>query len=215
MRRLRPRFASRAPLAVGALFAMPVFFMTLLIASLALDKPNVVGTKEQPTASGTEAKVWLVALLAPAIFVLLGAAALWLGRLGVLVPIVAAIVASLLAPGRAGAYVGRHERRFPQGMDFVPDNTTGNASSRGDWEHAAKETVVSMSHWTLVLAVLALVLTLVLLWRRPQALAADAPTVDPVTGAPETAPAPALDAAGADGALARGGLSGRRRNRAR
>src|SRR4051794_30426688 len=156
--------------------------MSLLIASLALDVPP----GNAPTASGTEAKIWLVALIGPAIFVGLGALALWLGRFGAFVPIVAAIVACLLAPGRADDYVARHEARFPQGMDFVKDNTAGNASSKGDWEHAATDAVLSMSHWRLVLAMLALVVALLVLWRRPPELESTA--IDPIVGAPETVP---------------------------
>jgi hypothetical protein len=186
--RLRPRVATRAPFVVAALFAVPVFFISLMVVSLALDRPHVVDGKAQSTASGTEAKVWLVSLLGPAIFLAIGALALWLGRLGVFVPIVAAIVACLLAPGRADGYMGRHEARFPQGMDFVPDSTTGNASSRGDWEHAAKDAVVSISHWTLVLAALALLAALLVLWRRPHGDQLEGASVDPVTGAPEIAP---------------------------
>jgi hypothetical protein len=101
---------------------------------------------------------------------------------------VAAIVACLLAPGRADGYIARHEARFPDGMDFVKDNTTGNASSRGDWEHAAKDAVVSMSHWTLVLALLALVVALLVLWRRPQPPVLESTGIDPIVGAPETVP---------------------------
>jgi len=186
--RLRPEGASRAPFFVGALFGIPIFFMSLLISSLALDTPNVVDGKAGPTAAGTEAKVWLAALIGPAIFVGLGVLALWLGRFGTFVPIVAAIVACLLAPGRADAYIARHETRFPDGMDFIKDNTTGNASSKGDWEHAAKDAVVSMSHWTLVLALLALAAALLVLWRRPSPLVVETLGIDPIVGAPETIP---------------------------
>jgi len=182
--RLRPEGTSRAPFFVGALFGVPVFFMSLLISSLALDIPH----GKAPTAAGTEAKIWLAALIGPAIFVCLGVLALWLGRFGVFLPIGAAIVACLLAPGRADAYIARHEARFPDGMDFVKDNTTGNASSRGDWEHAAKDAVVSMSHWTLVLAILAVVVALFVLWRRPQPLELEPTGIAPIVGAPETVP---------------------------
>jgi hypothetical protein len=184
--RLRPEGASRAPFFVGALFGVPVFFMSLLISSLALDEPHVVEGKAGPTAAGTEAKIWLAALIGPAIFVGIGLLALWLGRFGVFLPIGAAIVACLLAPGRADAYIGRHEAAFPDGMDFVKDNTTGNASSKGDWEHAAKDAVLSMSHWTIVLALLALGLALFVVLRRPQQPVIAATGIDPIVGAPET-----------------------------
>lgn len=205
--RLRPEGASRAPFFVGALFGVPIFFMSLLISSLALDIPH----GKAPTAAGTEAKIWLVALIGPAIFVGLGMLALWLGRFGAFVPIVAAIVACLLAPGRADAYIARHEARFPDGMDFIKDNTTGNASSKGDWEHAAKDAVVGMSHWTLVLAFLALGVALLALWRRPSAPALETTGIAPIVGAPETIPT--LETAEADSELVRGGMFGRWRNR--
>ena len=186
---LRGRVTTRAPLVVGALFAVPVFFMALLVSSLALDTPTVEGRKLGPTASGTEAKVWAVALIAPAVMVGIGALGLLLGRYGVFIPIAGAVVACFLLPYLAGDYIGRHERRFPYGMDFIRDNAAGNASSRGDWEHAAKATVVSMSHWTLVLAALALVGTLIVLLRRPEPVTPGlAP--DPVVGAPEVSPGP-------------------------
>jgi hypothetical protein len=211
LRRLRPEGASRAPFFVGALFGVPIFFMSLLISSLALDTPNVVDGKAGPTATGPEAKVWLVALIGPAIFVGLGLVALWLGRFGAFLPIVAAIVACLLAPGRADAYIAGHEARFPDGMDFIKDNTTGNASSRGDWEHAAKDAVVSMSHWTLVLALLALGVALLVVFRRPEPLMVENAGIDPIVGAPETLPM--LETVEADSELARGGMFGRWRNR--
>ena len=186
--KLRNRMPSRAPFVVASLFAVPVFFMCLLVSSLALDTPSVRAGRLGPTASGPEAKVWLAALIGPAIMLAVGAAALLLGRFGVLVSIGAGIVACLVLPGRADAYIGRHETRFPQGMDFIPDNTTGNASSRGDWEHAAKETVLSMSHWTLAMAALALLGALIVLLRRPEEITGEA--VDPIVGAPEVAPGP-------------------------
>lgn len=210
--RLLGRVETRAPFVVGALFAVPVFFMSLLISSLAVDRPSLRAAKLEPTGSGTEAKVWLAALIGPAIMLAVGALALLAGRYGVFLSIAVAIAACLWLPGLAGGYIGRHERRFPSGMDFVPDNTAGNASSRGDWEHSSKETVLSISHWTLVLAILALVVALVVLLRRPHQLEAGGDLlVDPVTGAAKTVPA--LELADADSDPNRGGLSRRLRNR--
>jgi len=61
-------------------------------------------------------------------------------------------------PGLSHGWIGRHERRFPIGVDFIPDGSASNLSSRGDWEHAAQDTVRSISHWTLGLAIGAIVI---------------------------------------------------------
>ena len=47
---------------------------------------------------------------------------------------------------------------------------------------------MSMSHWTLVLALLALGVALLVLWRRPQSLVLEPTGIDPIVGAPETVP---------------------------
>ena len=47
---------------------------------------------------------------------------------------------------------------------------------------------MSMSHWTLVLAILALIAALLVLWRRPQQMVLEATGIDPIVGAPETLP---------------------------
>ena len=69
---------SKAPLALGGFLAIPVFFASLMAASLAIEKPRVVewtrGTGiarvyHQPTGSN-EAKIWLLALVPPLLLVL-------------------------------------------------------------------------------------------------------------------------------------------------
>src|SRR5205823_13681539 len=96
----------------------------------------------------------------------LGLLALPVRRLGVFVPLAGACALCLLLPIRLDTWVARHTRRFPLGLDYVKDNDPSNTSSRGEWEHAAKETVLGITHWTLVLVGLAAVISILVLLRR-------------------------------------------------
>ena len=157
---------TRAPLAVGALIAVPLYFAALMASSLALDRPHIVGKHEGPSTTPTELKVYLAALIVPGIVLLAGIAGLALKRQGVYLPAAAGIVCCLLLPGISHGWIGRHERRFPLGMDFLKDSNPSNLSSRGEWEHAAQATVTSITHWTLGLAIGAIVVSALLEIRR-------------------------------------------------
>lgn len=205
----RRRFRTKASLALAGLLSVPLYLASLLASSLALDRPRVVGVHESPPAGGREALIWAAALITPGILLLVGAAALPLRRYGVYASAVAGIVVCLVLPSLSHGWIGRHERRFPLGMDFVKDSNASNLSSRGQWEHAAQDTIVSMTHWTLVLAVGAIVIAVLLEVRRRSG--SDAirilPSVSPVTGEPETSPAIELETA--DSLLVRKGMLGR------
>lgn len=186
IRRLMPHVESHAPLAVAALFAVPIYFAALMCSSLALDRPRVVGAKEFPSAAGTEAKVWLAALIPAAIMLAIGVLAQLLRRLGVFISLAAACAICLLLPIRLDEWVTRHTRRFPYGLDYLKDSDPSNTSSRGEWEHAAKDTALGITHWTLVLAGVALLIATFVLLRRREA----APAPPPVEGvhAPDATP---------------------------
>lgn len=205
----RLRFRTKASLALATLLSVPLYLATLLASSLALDRPRVVGVHESPPTGGREALVWAAALITPGILLFVGLAALPLRRYGVYVSAAAGIVVCLVLPSLSHGWIGRHERRFPLGMDFVKDSNASNLSSRGQWEHAAQDTIVSMTHWTLVLAVGAIVVSVLLEVRRRRG--SDAirmlPTVSPVTGEPEIAPA--VELATDDSLLVRKGMLGR------
>jgi hypothetical protein len=156
--RVQNLFRSKAPLAVAGLIAVPVYFAGLMASSLALDRPHLVGRHESPGTGGTEAKVWLAALIAPAIIMAAGAVGLALRRHGIYLAAVTGIVVCAVLPGLSHDWIGRHERRFPIGVDFIPDGSPSNLSGRGDWEHAAQDTVRSICHWTLGLAIGAIVI---------------------------------------------------------
>jgi hypothetical protein len=161
-----PSVRSKAPVAVAGLIAVPLYFAALMAASLALDKPHGVGAHVGPGTGGAEARIWLAALIAPGILLAAGAFGLFLGRYGLFLPAAAGVVVCLLLPGISNGWIPRHERRFPQGIDFVRDSDPSNLSSRGEWEHAAQSTVSSISHWTLGLAIGAIVVALLLELRR-------------------------------------------------
>jgi hypothetical protein len=164
--RARLRIETKSSLAIAALLSAPLYFASLLASSLALDKPRLAGTHEYPPSSGTEARIWAAALVVPAILMAVGVAALPLRRFGIFASAVAGIVACLVLPTVSNGWIGRHERRFPFGMDFVKDSSASNLSSRGEWEHAAQDTISSMTHWTLALAVGAIVVAGLLELRR-------------------------------------------------
>jgi len=176
---------TRAPLALAGLLALPLYLAALLASSLALDKPRVVGTHEFPPTSGTEATVWAAALIVPAILLAVAAAGLRSRRFGVYLPAAAGIVLCLVLPSVSHGWIARHERRFPQGIDFIPDASTSNLSSRGEWEHAAQTTITSITHWTLVLAIGAIVVGVLLEIRRRRgsdAIVVEPPPFEATTG---------------------------------
>jgi hypothetical protein len=160
------RVGTKAPLAVAGLIAVPAYFAALLASSLALDRPKIVGPHQLPGTGATEAKVWAAALIAPAIVLAAGTVGLVLRRHGVYLAAGAGIIVCLLLPGLSQGWIGRHERRFTHGVDFIPDASSSNLSSRGEWEHAAQATVTSITHWMLGLAIGTIVVAALLEIRR-------------------------------------------------
>ena len=183
----RPRFRSKASLALAALLSVPLYLASLLAASLALDKPRVVGVHEGPPGGGREALIWAAALITPAVLLAVGAVSLALRRYGIYASALAGAAICLVLPSISHGWIGRHERRFPFGMDFVKDSSPSNLSSRGQWEHAAQDTIASMTRWTLVLAIGAIVVGVLLEVRRRRGRDAIeiAPPPDTASGAPQ------------------------------
>ena len=189
---MRLRIESKASLAIAGLLAVPLYFAALMASSLAIDRPRIVGTRELPPSSGTEAKVWLAALIAPGIMVAIGAAALPLRRYGLFASALAGIALCLALPPISHGWIARHTARFPLGMDFVRDSNPSNLSSRGEWEGAAQSTVSSVTHWTLALAIGAIVVGVLLEVRRRTGRDAIAvpPPPSAVTGQAASPPEP-------------------------
>ena len=182
------RARTRAPLAVAGLIGVPLYFASLLASSLALDKPQIIGHQEYPSTAGTEAKIWLAALIAPGVVVAAGLVGMVVGRLGIYLSAIAGILVCLLLPGISQPWVARHTERFPLGIDFVKDSDPSNVVSKGDWEHAAQETIVSMTHWTLGLCIAVVVIGVLLEVRRRRGAGAVEMPPAVITGEAEASP---------------------------
>lgn len=153
---------SRAPLAIAAFIAIPLFFCSLMSSALALEKPRVVEwtsgdrllrTFHDP-AAWTTARVWLWALLPPAVLIVVG----WIANrlpAGFYVGCVAAIVIAMGVVHKTATWERHHSERFPHGVDLIPaTNAASNQYDPGQWEQAARETALSLEHWTIGLALI-------------------------------------------------------------
>lgn len=167
MRRLRLPKATqgRGPWAIASFIAIPLFFCSLMASTLAQEKPYVIQWNgphrlitmwHEPT-SATEARIWLWALLPPLLLSFIG----WLCMripLGWYVACVAAIVETFGVTHKLDTWTRHHTQRFKIGVDLIPSsNASSNQYNAGEWEHEARATALSLSHWTIGLAVASIV----------------------------------------------------------
>ena len=174
MRRLIP--ASKASLGLGGFLALPIFFASLMAVTLAIEKARVVEWKRgdglartwhTPTGT-TEAKIWLLALVPPLLLV----AASWIAAhfpYAIYVTCIAACVDALALTIRLHTWQVHHTARFAYGEDLIADQTTSSSLQRGEWEKDAADTVRSLVHYTIGLAIAATALGLFLTFRRRRA----------------------------------------------
>ena len=181
------RTASRAPLAVAGILAMPLFFVGLMAMSLAVEKPSVrhagklhKAVPGDPTGS-TEAKIWLLAVLPALALVLLGLASMLLRRTGVIVTSLGAIALSIALLVPLGGWANGHTARYPLGVDLTPPSATGDIYLRGEWEANAKRTADQLGIATISIAGTAIAIVLLLEFRRRRGLVRPAPPPPPVT----------------------------------
>jgi hypothetical protein len=171
--RRRWRF-DKGPLATAAILCAPLFFCSLMGASLAIARPQHfawthhgkrIDIYRGPT-DAEELRIWLWALVPVAILLAIGLiAGLW--RYGAFVSCAAGIVLYLAVTHRLSAWERHHTARWPRGIDNIPDKWSGDTSPRGAWEHDAADAARSLSHWGIGLAVgIAAVYGLVLYRRR-------------------------------------------------
>jgi hypothetical protein len=186
VRRQLARFvpAAKAPLALAGFLALPVFFASLMAASLAIERPKAVewthnGKLVQrffdPTAS-TEAKIWLLSFVPPLLLVAVGFAAGHIPR-GIFVVCGAAIAGALALTIRLGRWERHHTARYPFGEDNYPDSSTSSLTNRGQWEHNAVNTVHSLVGYTVALALAAVLIAVLLEVRRRRGHRAPPPPV--------------------------------------
>ena len=193
----RWRRLPRAPLAVAGLLAFPLLLVSLMAFSLAVERPVVehvpfkghLVTVYHTASHGTEAKIWLLALVPSALVVAAGLAATFV-PFGPVLPSAVSIAAVLFLMSRLGTWDARHTARFPYGMDLVKDTNSANNLTRGQWEASAHETASSLGRWTIGLALAAIAIVAVReahrrLRKAPQPVP---PPPEVATGAPDVVP---------------------------
>jgi hypothetical protein len=166
---------SRAPLAIASFIAIPLFFSSLMASALAQEKPRLVQwsccgyapnavphdvfavmtTYHDPT-SATEARIWLWALVPPALLILAG----WIAsRLpyGFYIACLAAVIDAMAVVHKTATWEQHHTQRFPNGVDLIAaNNPASNQFDPGQWELMARETAISLSHWTIGIALVSM-----------------------------------------------------------
>lgn len=176
--RLRPSWfpkpISRAPLAIAAFVAIPLFFSSLMASALAQERPQIhqwkgcrlglCTTWRDPSVSNTT-HIWLWALVPPLVLVLIGWFACRL-PLGFYVPPLAGIAIAIAVVHKTATWARHHTARFPWGVDLIPANQPqSNHWDPGQWEAEARDTALSLQHWTIAIA-LAAMAVMAFLWAR-------------------------------------------------
>jgi hypothetical protein len=192
VKHLRP--ASKAPFALAGFLALPLFFAALMAASLAIEKPKVFEWQRHgrlfhtfhDAPAANEAKVWVLAVVVALALVGIGWLASFL-RYGLYVTCVAAIAEALALTVRLPRWEHHHTARFPFGEDLYPDSSTSSLVARGQWEHNAAETVRSLVHYTIGLALVATAIVVFLAVRRNRGRVPTGPSELQQTGGAPTA----------------------------
>jgi hypothetical protein len=157
---LPPRTQGRAPWAIASFIAIPLFFCSLQASTLAQEKPHLIQWNgpnhlitmwHEPT-SANEARIWLWALLPALLLSFVG----WVCQrvpLGWYVACVAGIVEAFAVTHKLDTWTTHHTQRFKLGVDLIPSsNQISNSYNQGEWEKLARETALSLMHWTVALA---------------------------------------------------------------
>ncbi len=168
-----PPSRGNGPLGIAAFIAIPLFFSALMASSLAVEKPRVVQWRDgsvlhtvyHDASAANELRIWLWALLPPLLLVAVGLVATRLPY-GFYVPCVAAIVDAMATVHKTSTWAAHHTHRFPQGVDLIPTQSISNRYDPGEWEGQARQTALSLEHWTIGLALAAILVTVVLALRR-------------------------------------------------
>lgn len=164
---------SRAPLGIAAFLAIPLFFCSLMASALAQEKAHKIQwqgchhicTVWRDPTTANEARIWLWAFVPSIVLVVVGFIASRL-PLGFYVSCVAAIVVAMGVAHKTGTWERHHTGRFPNGEDLIPkQNTFSNLFDPGEWENDARHTALSLQHWTIGIA-LGAMLVMGALWVR-------------------------------------------------
>ena len=160
----RFRKAPKAPVAVAAILAMPLFFAALMAMSLAVEKPTMsevvkhgkaVTQLGDPTG-GTELAIWLLAFVFPLAVFLVGVGGMLLGRAGVVTSSLAAVAATVVLLVPLDTWTSKHTDRYPEGVDLIPQSSTSDIYLQGEWEGTARTTTEQLGIVTIVLGGIAI-----------------------------------------------------------
>ena len=161
-----PRSRGRGPWAIASFIAIPLFFASLMGSTLAQEKPHVIQwkgclhgicTSWHEPSSANEAAIWLWALVPPLALVLVGYLCTRIPY-GWYVACVAGIVEAVAVTRRLDMWTIHHTKRYPWGVDLIPGtNASSNQWDPGEWEKLARSAALSLSHWTIGVAVLGIV----------------------------------------------------------
>jgi hypothetical protein len=163
----RLRGASRAPLAVAGILAVPLFFVGLMAFSLKLDKPSVAGVRLADPTKGTVGTIYLAAFAVAGGLAVVGLLAMLLrSRLAAAIPAVAAIVAAIVLIVPLGTWAAQHTNRYPLGVDNIKKSDPSDIYLRGEWEASAKTTARQIGFATIGIAVAAIAILAALEFRR-------------------------------------------------
>lgn len=187
---------SRSPLAIASFIAIPLFFSSLMASTLAQEKPRLAqwtsGGKLQTTyhdpTTATEVRIWLWALLPPALLIVAGWVATRLPY-GFYVACLAAVVDAMAVVHKTRIWADHHTLRFPNGVDLIAaNNPASNQFDPGQWERMARSTALSLEHWTISLAFVSMFVVAALTVKRRYFGRRPAPTY----GAVESIGAPSI-----------------------
>jgi len=79
----------------------------------------------------------------------------------------AGIVMAVAVVHRLDRWTEHHIARFPNGVDLIPStNSASNQYDPGEWEKLARETSLSLSHWTIGVSLASIVVMGALFVRR-------------------------------------------------
>jgi hypothetical protein len=171
----RARRTTKAPLAVAGILGTPLFFTALMAMSLAVEKPAVhhvfrhgnLVTKLGDPSGTTEAKIWLLAFLFPLAVVLIGVAAIRLGRAGVVVSSLAAVAAAIALLVPLDTWTSEHSARYLDGVDLIPRSAgSQDIYLHGEWEATARHTSEQLGLATIVIAGMAVAILVLFEIRR-------------------------------------------------
>lgn len=192
-----PESRGKGPLGIAAFIAIPLLFSSLMSASLAVERPRVVQWRDgavlhqvfHDPAPSNELRIWLWALLPPLLLVLAGWVATRL-PFGFYVACVAAIVDAMAVVHKTGTWAAHHTARFPQGVDLIPTASISNRYDPGEWEGQARQTALSLEHWTIGLALASILAVVALSLRSRYAAGRGVDAGGPLEGvhAPDATP---------------------------